>query len=107
MTVFWVVEPCSLVEVYRRFRRPCAFIIRSMIALMMEAARTSETLVTSTRLHGATTQKTAIFVLTAVRTSNPTNFINMSTQNEVVCQLVQTALDSLLPYSLQHKIIQF
>jgi hypothetical protein len=30
-----------------------------VIALMMEAARTSETLVT--RLHGATTQKTAIF----------------------------------------------
>jgi hypothetical protein len=27
---------------------------------------------TSTRLHGATTQKTAIFILTAVRTSNPT-----------------------------------
>jgi hypothetical protein len=38
---------------------------------MMEAARTSETLVNSTRLHGATTQKTAIFILTAVRTSNP------------------------------------
>jgi hypothetical protein len=37
-----------------------------MIALMMEAART--------RLHGFTTQKTAIFVLTAVRTSNPTVF---------------------------------
>jgi ABC-type sulfate transport system substrate-binding protein len=33
---------------------------------------TSETLETSTRLHGATTQKTATFVLTAVRTSNPT-----------------------------------
>jgi hypothetical protein len=23
MTVFWVVAPCSLVEVYRRFRGPC------------------------------------------------------------------------------------
>jgi uncharacterized ion transporter superfamily protein YfcC len=33
------------------------------IALMMEAARTSETLVNFTRLHGATTQKTAIFIL--------------------------------------------
>jgi N-acetylmuramic acid 6-phosphate (MurNAc-6-P) etherase len=41
-------------------------------ALMIETAMTSETLVTSTRLHGTTTQKTAIFVLTAVRTSNPT-----------------------------------
>jgi hypothetical protein len=34
MAVFWVVAPCSLVEVYQRFR-----------GLMMEAARTSETLV--------------------------------------------------------------
>jgi hypothetical protein len=36
MAVFWVVAPCSLVEVYQRF------IIR---ALIMEATRTSETLV--------------------------------------------------------------
>jgi hypothetical protein len=50
MAVFWVVAPYSLVEVYH-------FII---IALMMGAARTSETLVKFTRLHGATTQKTAI-----------------------------------------------
>jgi hypothetical protein len=41
---------------------------------MMEAAMTSETLVKSTRLHGGTTQKTAIFALTAVRTSNPTKY---------------------------------
>jgi hypothetical protein len=34
MTVFWVVAPCSLVEVYRRFT-----------ALMIEAASTSEKLV--------------------------------------------------------------
>jgi hypothetical protein len=49
IAVFWVVAPCSLVEVYQRFRGPCC-------------------------LHhqGATTQKTAIFILTAVRTSNPT-----------------------------------
>jgi hypothetical protein len=44
-----------------------------LIALMMEAARTSETLVNFYQtFHGATTQKTVIFVLTAVRTSNPT-----------------------------------
>jgi hypothetical protein len=42
------------------------------LALMMEAARTFETLVNFYQTHGATTQKTAIFVLTAVRTSNPT-----------------------------------
>jgi hypothetical protein len=23
MAVFWVVAPCSLVEIYRRFRGPC------------------------------------------------------------------------------------
>jgi hypothetical protein len=46
MAVFWVVALCSLVEVYQRFRDPCC--------------------------QAATTQKTAIFVLTAVRTSNPT-----------------------------------
>jgi hypothetical protein len=34
MTIFWDVEQCNLVEVYRRFRA---------IALMMEAASTSET----------------------------------------------------------------
>jgi hypothetical protein len=39
MAVFWVVAPYSLVEVYRRFRG------QRLIALMMEAARTSETLV--------------------------------------------------------------
>jgi hypothetical protein len=36
--------------------------------LMMEAASTSETSVNFTRLHGVTTQKTAIFILAAVRT---------------------------------------
>jgi hypothetical protein len=40
MAVFWVVEPCSLVEVYRRFRDvPTS----GLIALMMEAASTCET----------------------------------------------------------------
>jgi hypothetical protein len=41
MAVFWVVAPCNLVEVCLRFR------------------------------HGATNQKTAIFLLMAVRTLNP------------------------------------
>jgi hypothetical protein len=40
--------------------------MEALIALMMEAARTSETSVT--RLHGATTQKAAIFILAAVKT---------------------------------------
>jgi hypothetical protein len=37
MAVFLVVAPSSLVEIYRRFISTC-----SLIALMMEAARTSE-----------------------------------------------------------------
>jgi hypothetical protein len=47
-TVFWVVAPCSLVEVYQRFRGPCCLHHQGderIIALMMEAAKTSETLV--------------------------------------------------------------
>jgi hypothetical protein len=49
MAVFCVVAPYSLVEVYQRFRGPCCLHHR-----------------------GDHRQKTAIFVLTAVRTSNPT-----------------------------------
>jgi hypothetical protein len=41
MAIFWIVAPCSLVEVYP---------------------------LVSTRLHGATNQNTAIFILAAVRT---------------------------------------
>jgi hypothetical protein len=52
MAVSWVVGPFSLA-----------------IAVKMEAASTSETSVKLLPdLHGATTQKTAIFLLTAVRT---------------------------------------
>jgi hypothetical protein len=39
MAVFWVVAPCSLVEVYKRFRGPCC--LHHQGALLMEAARTS------------------------------------------------------------------
>jgi hypothetical protein len=55
MAVFWVVAPCSLVEVYQLSEVLAVSIIRAIA------------------LHGAATQKTAIFVLTAVRTSNTTN----------------------------------
>jgi hypothetical protein len=49
MAVFWVVAPCSLVGVYQRFGDISArFLTRGLlIALMMEAARTSETLIHS------------------------------------------------------------
>jgi hypothetical protein len=38
MVVFWVVAPCILVEVYRRFICGCCL----LIAQMMDAASTSE-----------------------------------------------------------------
>jgi hypothetical protein len=45
MAVFWVVAPCSLVDVYQHFRGPCCLHHQCDEALMMEAARASETLV--------------------------------------------------------------
>jgi hypothetical protein len=55
--VFWYAASCSLVEIK---------------ALMMEAVSTPETSVISRRPHGATSQKTVIFTLAAVRISNLT-----------------------------------
>jgi hypothetical protein len=43
MAAFWVVAPCSLVEVYQRFRGPCC--LPHPGARKMEAARTSGTVV--------------------------------------------------------------
>jgi hypothetical protein len=46
MAVFWVLAPCSLVEVYQRFRGPyCLRHQGDDFIMMMEVARTSETLV--------------------------------------------------------------
>jgi hypothetical protein len=45
MAVFWVVAPCNVVEVYQRFRGLCCLHHHPLIALMVEAASTSETLV--------------------------------------------------------------
>jgi hypothetical protein len=43
MAVFWVVAPCSLVNVCQRFRD--TYSLHHQGSLMMEAASTSETLV--------------------------------------------------------------
>jgi hypothetical protein len=47
MVMFWVAAVCSLVEDYQHFRDTCFSCQgdESLIALMMEAARTSGTLV--------------------------------------------------------------
>jgi hypothetical protein len=59
MAVVCVVAPCSLVEVYRRFRGALWLWQKDHIKLRW----------TYTRLHGAT-QKAAIFILAAVKTWN-------------------------------------
>jgi hypothetical protein len=57
MAVFWVVAPCILVEVYRRFGGACCLHYQGDDHPDDVGSR-----------HGATTQKTAIFILAAVRT---------------------------------------
>jgi hypothetical protein len=54
MTVFWVVAQCSLVVVYQRVGGPCCLHHQG----------------DETRLHGATTQKTAIFICTQIYTTH-------------------------------------
>jgi hypothetical protein len=80
MAVFWVVAPCSLVEVYQL---PPDYTV-------------------STRLHGTTTQNTAIFVLTAVRTSNPTNFLWFCLHIKY-CTLSQWLLNSTVTARLKYQ----
>lgn len=65
MLGLWVIWPCSLVEVYQFFD--------FIAALMMEAVNRLKRWYTSTRLYGAATQKTVIFLLSAVRTLNSTD----------------------------------
>jgi hypothetical protein len=43
MAVFWVLAPCSLAEIYRRFRGAWLPASSGLIALMIEAVNTSET----------------------------------------------------------------
>jgi hypothetical protein len=58
MAVFWVVVPCSLVEVYQRLRGPCCLHHQDM---MMEVPRTSKTLVNFYQNTRRYNQKTAMF----------------------------------------------
>jgi hypothetical protein len=62
MAVFWDVAPCSLVDTERSFRGGYSFHHQGDAPLKRRTI--------STRLHGATAQKTAIFTLVAVRTWN-------------------------------------
>jgi hypothetical protein len=65
MADFWVIAPCSLVEVYVS-EVFTASIIRAMT--MMEAARTSETLVNFYQTTRCYNPEDSLFVLTATGT---------------------------------------
>jgi hypothetical protein len=73
MAVFWVVAPCSLVEVYQRFRGPCCLHHRPDDGDSKDLWNVGKLLPDYT-VH----MKTAIFILTAVRTSNPTKNITFT-----------------------------
>jgi hypothetical protein len=75
IAVFWVVAPCSLVEVYRRFRGPCCLHHQGDWS-------------PSTRLHGARTQKTAIYLLDAFPIQN-----GLKQGNSLSLSLFNFALD--------------
>jgi hypothetical protein len=57
MAVFWAVAPCSLVQVYQRFRGPCFLHHRPN-----DGGSNDHWNVGKLLLHGATTQKTAILI---------------------------------------------
>jgi hypothetical protein len=69
ITVVLDVAPCSLVEIDRRFR--------GVYCLHHQGA-------ISTRLHGATSQKTVIFIPVSVRTLNFIGIISLDTINHSV-----------------------
>jgi hypothetical protein len=78
MTVFWVVAPCSLVEVYQRFRG---------ISCFHHQGWNAETSVnSSTRLQGATSQKTAIFTLNLYSVSKRENEFHTHTKQQIKLQ---------------------
>jgi hypothetical protein len=54
--------------VWKKFADVSEVVSASIIALMMETESTSETSVNFTTLQGATTQKTAIFIVATART---------------------------------------
>jgi predicted permease len=66
MPVFWLFAPCVALQKLTDVSEMLSVSIIA-IGLMMEAAISSETSVISTGLHGATSQKTGIFVLAVVR----------------------------------------
>jgi hypothetical protein len=55
ITLWWDIAQCSLLDVDRQI------LTAEIIALMLEAVRTSERRLTSTKLHGEVSRKTGIY----------------------------------------------
>jgi hypothetical protein len=84
--VFWVVRPCSLVEVNRRFGSPCCLHHQGDVqALMIEAVRTFANPANFYQTTRCYNQKTPIFKITAVRTLNPTPHVSLMLMFTNVC----------------------
>jgi hypothetical protein len=62
-TMFWDVAPCNLVDGYQDFGEPTAPNSEYFSTLKMEVSSFSETLVSSTKLYGATIQETSIWTV--------------------------------------------
>jgi hypothetical protein len=74
VAVFWVVAPCGLVEVYRRFRGRCCLLL---VSLIMESAKTTETFM---NLHQTTRRNSPTdshLRNNAVKTSNTTALLRV------------------------------
>jgi hypothetical protein len=69
LTVFWDVAPCSLVDIYRRFRGACC--PHPSPDWWRQQAPLKHWSISS-RLHGSISQKTVIFIFAAVRRRNLT-----------------------------------
>jgi hypothetical protein len=66
MAVFWVVAPCNLVDVYRRFRG--TYCLHHQGDLMTEEASTSETSVNFFQTTRRNIPEDTKFILATVRT---------------------------------------
>jgi hypothetical protein len=79
--VFWGVAPCRYDPLKRRFNRP--------------------------HLHGATPQKTAFFIVTAVKTSNPTNYILLIVGVTILLPATSELFVFIGSYQSDHQFITF
>jgi hypothetical protein len=72
MTVFWVLAPCSLTEVYRRFRgRAANWRFRGAFCLMISAISKPRGLPIALMMEAASTSETSVNLNRTTRRNNP------------------------------------